>query len=138
PAEAPAPVAPPLVPAHRRNIDELSALAHCRGIIAAIEELSRNRPIRHLLGAHEIAKPHFMRLLRELVRKRIDNGFVPEAGAGPRDTAIRLPRRFVGGDRNGAATHRLEVVWSLGGAGSGARLDSGGPRQGGTGTGCAR
>jgi len=32
-----------------------------------------------------------MRLLRELARKRIDNGFVPEAGAGPRDTAIRLP-----------------------------------------------
>ena len=83
---------------------------------------------RHLLRPHKNLRPHLVRLYAGFARDSIEQEFEREADAGPRDSAIRQDRAFVGGDRVGAAAKCRKVIWPGENAGHLRRLEAGGKR----------
>ena len=55
----------------RLDAEHLGSAPHRLGIVAAVEQLLRNRAIGHLLRTHQIAESHLVRLAADRERERV-------------------------------------------------------------------
>ncbi len=96
--------------AHGGKVDRRHGSAQDLRIVAAVEVLVGDVVERHLVGAHQVRKPHLVRLLADLARDRIDHQLHRVADVRARDAAIGKLRALVGHDAGGPAAIDRNII----------------------------
>ena len=120
-------LAPFLTRTNARHVDQLRGALERSAVVSAVQGFLRDRHIRHLPGAHEVAQSQLDRIDAGRLGQAIHHDLMAETGQWPGDAAERLAGRLVADNIDRTAAERTNVVAALHVADGKTTFDASGP-----------